>query len=464
MISLANSLVMYASIVSSSLDVSIGRFLTIDLNRGDATGANRTFNTALALSVAAISLLLLPAGLCTYFFPALFNVPAGLEFATQFLFACVCFSTLAAILSGNFGVSTLITHRFDLRNVIRSLSLLGRIGIGALGLVLWPGNLWPIAVGILVGAGIGLAGDLWSWRRLTPILHVNRVAIDRSRANALFGLSGWSAINAIGALLLMQVDLLVVNAVFGAELTGRYASVLLFPALIYTLTEAVVAVLSPAITARYAVGEMEGVRRLATRSVKLLGLGLALPTGLLCGFSRPLLNLWLGPEFVGLDILVILLVGHLSVNLAVRPLLYILTAYNRVKVQGLVTLALGMVNVALAVVLARWSGWGMAGVAAASALVWTVKNLIFLSGYTAVQMGLPWSSFLAPLTGGGLGMLCITLGGTILSQIWWPGTWLALAALAASTAGLYGIVVYAVALDGADRNLLWRIVRRRSRE
>ena len=137
---------------------------------------------------------------------------------------------------------------------------------------------------------------------MTPQLHIDRYDIDRQRFRALVGLSGWSAVNQAGSLLLMQVNLLVVNAMFGAEMTGRYGSLLLFPALIDTMTGTVVSVLSPAIMTRYAVGDIEGMRRLASRSVKLLGVGLALPVGLLCGFGRPLLNLWLGPEFAHLDL------------------------------------------------------------------------------------------------------------------------------------------------------------------
>jgi membrane protein EpsK len=51
MISLANSLVMYAAIIATGLDNSMNRFLAIDLNQGNDAAANRTFNTALALIV-----------------------------------------------------------------------------------------------------------------------------------------------------------------------------------------------------------------------------------------------------------------------------------------------------------------------------------------------------------------------------------------------------------------------------
>ena len=93
MISLANALVAYAGILTTSLDVSISRFLAIDLNQGNDAGANRTFNTALWLSLAACGILLPPLGIVTYFFPLLFNVPPGLAFATQFLLASVGITT-----------------------------------------------------------------------------------------------------------------------------------------------------------------------------------------------------------------------------------------------------------------------------------------------------------------------------------------------------------------------------------
>jgi membrane protein EpsK len=453
---------MYGALVGTSLNVSINRFLAIDLNQDNDASANRTFNTALALSIIACSALLVPIGILTYFLPVLFNVPAGLELATQSLFASVAAAFLVTILSGNFGVASLITHRFDLRNIVRSLTLLTRVGIIALSFMVWPASLWHVAAAFVISAMIGLVGDVVVWRRVTPQLHLNYRNIDRHHFRALANLGGWSAVNQTGALLLMQVDLLIVNAMFGAEMTGRYGAVLLFPALIHTLTEAIVAVLSPAIMARYAVGDIEGMRRIARHSVKLLAVTLALPVGLLCGFGGPLLHLWLGPEFVQLDVLLILLVGHLAVNLAVRPLNYVVTAYNQVKVQGLVTFALGFANIGLAIVLARWSGWGMAGVAAAAAIVWTIKNCLFLSSYCAVLLRLPWWSFYAPLTAGALGTLTIGFAGRFISQLYWPTNWSVLGAMALTLAILYSIIAYYVSLSRSDRKLLWSILDRRS--
>jgi membrane protein EpsK len=464
MIPLANSLVMYAAVASTSLNVSINRFMAIDLNRGNDADANRTFNTALALSLGACGILLPPIAIITYIFPVLFNVPAGSELATQAMFAGVGVTTLAAILSGTFGVASLITHRFDLRNIVRSLTLLSRVGVVALCFLVWPPSLWYVALGFIVAASISIIGDVLVWRSLTPQLHIDRHDIDRHQFRALFGLSGWSTINQLGFLLLTQTDLLIVNTMFGAEMTGRYGSVLLFPILIETVTETVLAVLSPAIMAHYTVGDIDGMRRIASRSVKLIALGLALPIGLLCGFSRPILNLWLGSEFTQLDLLMILLVGHLAVNLAVRPLAYVLTAYNRVKVQGLITIALGAANVALAIAFARWGGWGATGVAAAAAIVWTIKNVVCLSSYSAVVMRQSWWTFYPPLVTGALSTLGITLAGRWVSQLWWPQSWFTLGVAAAVIGAAYGVIAYAFSLNRSDRDLLWSLVDRRSHD
>jgi membrane protein EpsK len=211
--------------------------------------------------------------------------------------------------------------------------------------------------------------------------------------------------------------------------------------------------------ARYALEDREGLRRLAIRSVKLLGLGVALPVGLLCGFGGPLLSLWLGPNFAFADLVLMLLVGHLTVNLALRPLAYVLTAYNQIKVQGLLTLALGVVNVFLAIGLVRWSGWGLAAVPVATALVWTIRNAVFVSGYSADVLGLRWWAFYPPLLPGAAGFVGVAAAGRLISQLWWPTNWLMLATMAAAVIASYGLLAWTLGLDRSDRALLWSLAR-----
>lgn len=461
MLSLANSLVLYLAIVTDSLNGSVFRYLGIDLSQGDVASANRTFNSALALALLACCVLLVPVAVTCYLLPLMFQVPPDLVAATRLLLVAVGVTALTALVGGVFGVSSLIRHRFDLRNIVRSLVALCRIGVVALLFAAGSPSLVHVGIGLILAAAIGLAGDILLWRKLTPELSIDHCLIESARFRPLIGLGAWSAINVIGVLLIMQIDVIIVNQLLGPEATGRYASVLLFPVLIYTLGEAVLPVLSPAIMAHYATGEKQALQDLARRSVRLLAVGLALPIGLLCGMGAPLLTLWLGPAFADLETVLLLLVAPLTINLATRPLSYVLTAYNEVRVQGLVTLALGAANIVLAIALVR-AGWGLVGVPAAAALVWTVRNVLFVSSRSGLLLGLRWYAFNGHLAIGLLGMAGVAALGRILCALWWPTDWLSLASFAAMIAIAYGAFAYFIFITKADRELIASVFASRS--
>ena len=451
---LATMVIPYMLIATNSLNVAIKRFLAIDLNRGDKAAANRTFNAALAGSIYIVGGLF-PIGLAiAWFFPTLFNVPPGLENEARLLFGLMVVSFFLTTLSRNFGVSMVILHRFDLRNQVDGLALATRVGLVALLFTVLPVRLWYVGTAFVASAIVTLAGEWFWWRRLTPQLQVSPSAFDRARLGELLGMGGWAVVNSIGALLLMNVSLLVVNAFFGPEMTGRYATVLLFFVLIRTLGSTVSSILSPAIVARYAQQDFEGLRRLVFRAVKLMGIAIALPIGLLSGFARPLLNIWLGPDFQNLDVLLIVVVGHLSVNLATLPLLYVLTCYNKVRVQGIVTLILGGVSVGLAIAMASWGGWGVVGVAAAVAFSWTIKNLLFLSGYSAHVMNMRWWAFGPSLVAAAVSAVVVGLVAYGLAQVWRPENWFILGGMALAVSLGYGLVAYFLYLSREDRRFL----------
>jgi hypothetical protein len=144
------------------------------------------------------------------------------------------------------------------------------------------------------------------------------------------------------------------------------------------------------------------------------------------------------------------------------PLSNVLTAYNKVRAQGAATLLLGVVNVALASAIAHSGVGGAIGVAASTAFALTIRNLVFLSTYSARVMRLPGTTFYAPLTGGALGTLGVGLGSFALTRWYWPQGWIELCAMGLGVAALYGIVIYPLALNSADRTLLWSLLRLRS--
>jgi membrane protein EpsK len=381
-------------------------------------------------------------------------VPTGLENAARFLLACVMLTFCLSVIGSNFQVSALALHRFDLRNLVRGLVMMTRIGTVMLFFSLMGASVWQVGLGFLLGALVELSGSWLLWRRLTPQLHIRFADFDRSRLRNLLGFSAWSVVNRVGMLLFLSLDLVIIDLYLGSSATGEYGTLILFPELIRNLADTVTSVLNPAIVARYALQDLDGLRTLAARSIKLMGLALALPIGLLCGLAQPFLVLWLGPEFARLNVLLMLMVGHLSITLATLPLAYVLTSYNKVKIQGIVTLGLGILNVLLAIALAVWLDWGVVGVAIATACVFTIKNLFFLSSYSAHVMQIRWWTFYPVLLGGALGTLAVGLAAYGLTYIWPVHSWGSLLIIGLIVAVVYSLLAFFVGLNRDERRLL----------
>jgi membrane protein EpsK len=460
MVPLVTTIASYMSVLTAGLNVAFSRFLTIDLDQGDARAANRTFNTTL-FGLFGIILALSPVALgVTLAFPDLFNVPPGWEVDASWLFALVAIATSVTVIGGSFAVSPFIHSRFVMSNTVLFIGLVARLGLIALLFSLLPGRLWYAGAGALIAALISLIGFVLLWRKLTPELGVRITAFDRSRLRALTGMGGWVTVNTLGGMLLARTDLLVVNAFFGAALTGGYGSVAQFAMLMEYTASAAATVLRPIILVKYAQQDLIGLQRLASQSVRLLGLALALPVGLLCGFSRPLLSVWLGPDYQSLSVLLVIIVGHLSLNLSMRPLLYVQTAYNRIRAPSIATLLTGAASLALAVLLAGWGKWGPAGVALAVAVSWTAKNCLYMPIYTGHIMELPWWTFLPSLIPTAICTFFVGVAAYGLTLLRMPNNWLELAASAVIVSLLYASSVWGIALRRADRRLLRELLPR----
>ena len=450
-IPLASSITAYLTIATLSLNGAVSRFLTIDLQKNDVLSANRTFNTSL-ICCSGLSIFLLPIVLgFSLVSPHLFNVPKGQETSVQWLFAATLTSFLIVTLGSSFAVSTVARNRLDLRNMVTASSQVLRVAIVVLLFSFTKPRLWHVGVGLLGAALIEIFGHRILWRRLTPDLRVMVSAFDRSQVSKLFALGRWMVTDQIGTLLLLNIDLVLVNRLMGTETGGFYGSVVIWATTMRLLAANVSSILLPTALAKYAQEDFENLVRITRQAVKLLGLTLALPIGLLCGLSRPFLLLWLGPKFQELDWLVLVLVSHLSINLAVFPLFEIEIAFGKLFWPAIVTLAMGIINVLLAMVFVKWVGWGAIGIAAAGALAFTMRNTLFTSTYGAFIQKVPWWTFLSNQAPGFIGAIAVMAVAYTVAQVLIVDSWIMLLALCAGIALLYASVVFCAVLSPQER-------------
>jgi membrane protein EpsK len=180
---------------------------------------------------------------------------------------------------------------------------------------------------------------------------------------------------------------------------------------------------------------------------------MALPIGFICGFAPQILTIWVGEKFTYLAPLMILMVFHLTVNLSVMPLFSINVAYNKIRVPGIVTLLMGGMNISLAFLLPLLAGMGFYGIAAAGAIVLTLKNAVFTPWYAAKVMNLKATTFAWSMLPGIVSTIIIAIVG------WIAGSFLQINSLATLvTAGIaitigYGILIWIFGLSSPERKI-----------
>ena len=458
MIPLTQNIVAYTSILTSALNTAVTRFLTIELEQNQMVRANKTFNTAL-FSVIGLFFLLTPAILVIALaFPQIFNIPAGWEQDASWLFIITAVTFFLSVAGGVFSVSTFVYSEFVKFNLVNFVGLISRALSLVLLFSLFSPRIWYAGASAFLAAAVTLLGYLALWRQLTPGLKIASSSFDRTQFKEQFSMGGWMVVNMVGALLLSRADLLVVNAFYGAATTGGYASLVQFTLFMEYLVTAAGNVVRPVILIKYAQEDFAGLRVLCIQAVKLLGFGMALPIGLLCGFSKPFLSLWLGPSFVYLGTLMVVILIHQALNYSVRPMLFVQTAYNKVRWPGIVTLICGIASVVLGIFFAVWDLWGVIGVAFAVGLTWTVKNALYMPLYTAHIMKLKWWTFFPSLAASIFGTLLVvflTYASTLLVM---PDTWIELAVLGGMVSIVYAAVVWFVGLSRNERSLVTGLV------
>jgi O-antigen/teichoic acid export membrane protein len=394
MIPLISAVTSYMALITLALNSAVGRTLTIALEKEDTAAANSVFNTAFWSGLMLSLALTVPIALGIIFVDRLLRVPAGYLAQVRLLAAFVAASFLLNEIKTAFDVVTFSRNRFDLRNLVTLGETLTRVALVVV-LFAWVGaTVTCVGLGILAGTLVSTAGAIYYWRRLAPALRVSLRYFDWRALRDLTGTGGWVVVNQLGAILYLQIDLLVANRLFGPDLAGRYAAVLQTAFILRYIGGAASSVFVPTALVYFARQDVAGLVRYLRRAVKFIGLFVGLPIGLLCGFATPVLRLWLGPGFVSLAPLLVLMSFHLCLNLAINPLLALQLSANRMRTPGLVTLGMGLGNLVLAVVLAREAGWGMYGIAAAGAIMLSAKNMLFTPLYAAHILHRPWHTFL----------------------------------------------------------------------
>jgi membrane protein EpsK len=396
-------------IVVQSLNTSVSRYITISIHKKEFKDANLTFNTALFGTLGIILLILPLVVLISYYSPYFFDIPVKQTNAVRILFLGVIGSFLLRTWSSNFGISLFAYNRLDLQYIVNTINLLIQVGLIVLLFKLYSPNLVYVGLAYLIAAIVAFGTILFFSYKIAPYLKVNIKDFRRSKVKEIIGTGGWIIINELGSLLFLEIDMIVVNKLFGTVAGGEYSIILKWSELLRAIAAMLIGVLTPLILAYYVKERKEELVNFLKVTVKLISFAMALIIGYICGFSPQLLSWWVGPEYMKLSPLMFLMLSHLVINLPVTSLFTVNVAYNKVRIPGIIIFFMGIGNFLLAVIIPYLTGWNFYGVALAGAIMLTLKNAFFTTWYATKILEISRTTFVNSMIQGTFAML-MTVG------------------------------------------------------
>jgi len=464
-IGLAISYTGWSAIVIISLNSVISRYLTVDLQKNDYESANKTFNTSI-IGLSALIVLMIPILVIIAFnITHIITIRPGVSGEdVSWLFLGVFVSTLISTWSGNFTVQLFALNRIDLQVIINGILFLTQNGLIVLFFQLYHPSLVYIGIAYPIGAAIASIMSISFARRVCPHLKVSISSFDISKLKTLFNMSSWSIVNQLGTLLFVQIDLIVINKLCNS-VGGPYTVVVNLAAIMRSIAIMISGALAPVVYMFYAKKQTDMLVKMVVSAVKVMGIFMALPIGLLCGFSTQVLTIWLNSSGKPIDfnpadfaLLLVLMAFHLTINMSVLPLFAINMAYNRIRVPGIATLIMGIGNVSLAVALPLLMMYvlnrpdiAFYGVAIAGATVLTLKNAIFTPWYTSKIIGVKPTIFVKSMI---MGVVCTVLVAVVSYVVGYyiPITSFATLIPVGGAIGLlYALIVWKFALSPFER-------------
>ncbi|HMK47165.1 MAG TPA: hypothetical protein VK436_11120 [Methanocella sp.] len=482
LVGLAVSITLYVTLIILSLNTVVSRFLTVDLQKNDYKSANKTFNTAI-FGLSALIILMIPIVIIiAYSIPNIFNIPDGQDNNVRLLFLGVFAAFLINIWTGNFNVQLFAMNRIDLQIIVNTTTFLTQNGLIILFFYLYHPSLAYIGIAYPIGAICASIVSITFAKRICPYLRISPSSFDFSQLKTLFDMSTWSIIDQLGNLLFLQIDMIIVNRLFFHTVAVPYYAVLSMAAIMRSIATTVAGVLVPTVYTYYAKKQTDTLIKVVVSAVKVMGIFMALPIGLLCGFSVQVLTIWLDSMgkpigFTPADFapLLVLMAFHLTINMSVLPLFSINYAYNKIKVPGIVTLVLGAGNFTFAAALPlamiyvfNMQDIAFYGVAAAGSIVLTLRNGIFIPWYAAKVMGIKPTAFFKSLMTGVICTIVVAVTSFAVGQLISITSFATLIPIGGVIGLVYLLLAWKFALSSSERGqfknvmppFVWRLLER----
>lgn len=456
-ITLANNFVSYIALVTIALNSMAGRFILIDYRRNNQQSANEYYSSVLLGDWILAGVFFLPMLLFVVFIDSIINVPTEFLWDTRILFAVVFLNYVLQLCIPQWQTATFCTNNLYLRSLKNAVSAIVRALTIYLLFLLFEPHSFYVALAATLMSVVSISMDYAFYKRLMPELKWSVKWFRISKVKELVSSGIWNTVSQCGNLLLEGLDILIANIFINPVASGVLALSKMIPNMINQITGTVATTYGPRLTYLYADGKMDEMEHEIKNDIMVVSVLANIPIGVFVAFGTSFFTLWVpSQDAFQLTILSGLsLLGMLFAGLS-QCFVNIFGVVNRLKLNSLVVIGSGFVNIACVFLLLKFTNLGIYSVVAASSTISIIRIFSFTVPYSASLIHASSIKFTIYLLKGVSNVIVPLMIGLAIGYLIDITSWFSLMACFAVTCIIALALDCFVVLNKSQRNIIFK--------
>ena len=376
-ISLSNTIVSYIDIIAIALNAFASRNIALAYHNGNDEEVNIYYNSVIIANIILSLVVNITCMFMTINLQHILNISDFLVTDVKILFLLMILNYTVNIFGSIFSIAAFITNKSSItyRNkgissILYAATLVTLIYFKSI-------HVYYVSIGYLIAAIYNLITNFYYTKKLLPKWKFDITLFSFSKIKKLISSGIWNSVSNIGTMLNTGLDLLVTNKMLSGIIMGQISISKQLSTIMTTFTTIIVNSFQPKQLERYAKGDINGLVGYLKMSVKLSSV--LTITIFACFFilGKSFLGLWIPGQDINYiyHICIIVIFGDIVVA-TVRPLYYVFTLTDNLRITCFFTVASGVLNFISMVLLISYTDMGGYAVVMTTCVLNFITNLI----------------------------------------------------------------------------------------
>lgn len=394
-VSLANNFVNYATLITIALNSMSGRFVSVAIHQGKKDEANEYFASVFWANIIVILTLVVPSIFIILYLDSFLKIPSDIIVDVKLLFSLIFANFFVGIVSSTFQIATFATNKLHLQSIRNLEGNSIRVVLLFVLCSFFTPHVFYVGITSLLVSIFVLIYNIYYKKKLLPYLTIDIKKISIKKIAEVVKSGIWYSITKIGQILSDGLDLIICNIFIDSFVMGQLAIVKTLSSCVGTLIGTISGLFQPEFIISYAHDKIDELISKLKFSMKASGMISNIPFAFLIVFGAQFYSLWLpNQDAEKLHLLTLLTLQGVIISGAITPMYSIYSVTNKVKVDAICRIFIGLICTFIIYVLLNNTELGVYAVAGVSTLVGTVFNFFFVPIYVAkVCLQSDWKTF-----------------------------------------------------------------------